>query len=119
MQQFSYKLSEKVSKPDILHLDRTNANDIEEQHDVIETLSPIVTVPKKKKKNRCCHEGCNKKLSLVDKTMGECKCNNLYCQIHRDSSKHTCTYDWHSNKKAELAVQLNSDKCVASKLTSI
>ena len=62
---------------------------------------------------------CNKKLSLVDKTMGECKCNNLYCQIHRDSSKHACTFDWHNTKKAELAVQLHSNKCVGSKITAI
>ena len=119
MQQYTYNLSDKASKPDMLNLESCIKANVKKQLDFGETTPCIINDSNKKKKNRCCHEGCNKKLSLVDKTMGECKCNNLYCQIHRDSSKHKCTYDWHSNKKAELAVQLNSNKCVASKLTSI
>ena len=117
MQQYPVNLSGKVSKQDMLHLD-DNTIDIKQRR-VGETLPSITKESKKKKKNRCCHDGCNKKLSLVDKTMGECKCNNLYCQIHRDSSKHACTFDWHNTKKAELAVQLHSNKCVGSKITAI
>jgi len=119
MQQYTRNLSDKVSKPDMLNLESFSKANIEPRLDVDETSPSIIKKHKKKNKNRCSHDGCNKKLTLVDKTMGECKCNNLYCHLHRDISKHVCSYDWHSNKKAELAAQLNSNKCVASKLTSI
>lgn len=118
MQQAPFNLSDKVSKQHILRSDK-NTIDIKDRHEG-ETIPIIINHSnKKKKKNRCCHNDCNKKLSIVDKTMGECKCNNLYCQVHRDSSKHACTFDWHNTKKAELAAQLHSNKCVGSKLTAI
>ena len=85
------------------------------------SLPPINEKIKKTKKSnkRCNHNGCNRKLSLVDKSMGACKCNSMFCDRHREPNSHNCTFDWHGVKKAELAEQLNSNKCVASKLISI
>ena len=74
---------------------------------------------KKSSKKRCNHPECRKKLSLVDTTMGGCKCEKFFCSLHRDPESHQCSYDWHNTKKNELAKILNSNKCVASKLTAI
>tara|TARA_R110002074_G_scaffold193422_1_gene359262 strand:+ start:433 stop:822 length:390 start_codon:yes stop_codon:yes gene_type:complete len=44
---------------------------------------------KKKKKNRCFFEGCNKKLSTIDKLM-TCKCSHNYCKQHVSITNHNC-----------------------------
>jgi len=80
---------------------------------------PCKEKKKKPSKKRCNHPECRKKLSLVDTTMGECKCEKFFCSVHRDPETHQCSYDWHNTKKNELAKILNSNKCVASKLTAI
>ena len=77
------------------------------------------TKVKKKSKKRCNHPDCNKKLSLVDKTIGLCRCNMMFCELHRAPNKHCCTFDWHTCKKNELASELNKNKCVAIKLEAI
>jgi hypothetical protein len=118
MQQYTPDCSDKVSNKDVTLFDIKSISSTK-QSDAMGSLPSILKEPTKKKKIRCCHKECNKKLSVVDKTMGECKCNNLYCQIHRDTSKHDCSYDWHTNKKEELTIQLNSNRCVATKLTAI
>ena len=86
-------------------------------------LPSIIPKPTKEKKKsskkRCNHPECRKKLSLVDTTMGGCKCEKFFCSLHRDPESHQCSYDWHNTKKNELAKILNSNKCVASKLTAI
>ena len=86
-------------------------------------LPDITSKPVKEKKKSgkkiCNHPECKKKLSLVDTTMGGCKCEQFFCSLHRDPESHQCSYDWHNTKKNELAKILNSNKCVASKLTAI
>jgi hypothetical protein len=42
-----------------------------------------------KKTNRCTQ--CNKRVGL---TGFECRCGGLYCQIHRYSDEHNCTFDY-------------------------
>jgi hypothetical protein len=74
---------------------------------------------KKKSKKRCNHPDCNKKLSLVDKTVGLCRCKMIFCELHREPNKHCCTFDWHTCKRNELASELNNNKCVAVKLQAI
>ena len=39
-----------------------------------------------------CNE-CRSKLSLLEKTIGSCKCGMLFCTKHRMPESHTCTYD--------------------------
>ena len=56
-------------------------------------------------KLKCNFEGCNKKLSLIDTQM-KCKCNGMYCELHRYASAHNCTYDWHAEKHSQLKKEL-------------
>ena len=45
---------------------------------------------KKKKKKRCNHKDCKKKLSFIDNQM-ICKCKRCFCSIHRSITSHNCT----------------------------
>ena len=45
---------------------------------------------------------CKKKLSLVEKEIGKCKCKNYYCAKHRSSAAHECSYDYQTEKKETL-----------------
>ena len=74
---------------------------------------------KRAKTNRCNHVECRKKLSIVDISIGQCKCSKIFCQTHRDASVHQCSYDWHTNTKSELVNQLIRDKCVKAKTEQI
>ena len=46
--------------------------------------------PPKPKKTRC--EVCDKKLTIV--TQFKCRCEGLFCNIHRYTDKHDCTFDY-------------------------
>ncbi len=69
-------------------------------------------------KNRCFV--CQKKLKLVDQTLGLCKCGNLYCPKHRcvrtpeqcalpqsDAEKdcHTCSWDYFKEQQTLIRQQ--------------
>jgi predicted nucleic acid binding AN1-type Zn finger protein len=46
-----------------------------------------------------CNE-CNKSLSLLQVTIGKCKCTNYYCKLHIQAEKHKCPFnykDYYSN----------------------
>lgn len=55
---------------------------------------------------------CNKKLSLIEQTSGQCKCGNIYCSKHRtitnsiEESKtgnvHLCTFDHFTDHKRNI-----------------
>ena len=40
--------------------------------------------------NRCCHT-CSKKVPLVN---SNCRCGNIYCNNHKYSDQHNCTFDY-------------------------
>ena len=64
---------------------------------IISTISPMaLTTPKT---NRCCNEGCKKKLSLTD---FPCKCNRKFCSVHRAAETHSCSYDYKGQQNKEL-----------------
>lgn len=44
-------------------------------------------------KVRCGMEGCNKKLNLVDQSVGKCRCQGVFCNNHRYGKNHQCTVD--------------------------
>lgn len=48
--------------------------------------------------NRCYM--CNKKLKYT--TTFKCKCDLLFCNTHRYSDIHLCTFDYKSHAKSEL-----------------
>ena len=45
---------------------------------------------------RCCTQ-CGIKISLVDSIMCKCRCNNVFCKIHR--LDHICKYDYQEEYK--------------------
>jgi len=47
---------------------------------------------KKKKRNRCEHAGCKKKLKK-SRTFLSCRCGGLFCPDHRLQCDHECTYE--------------------------
>jgi len=67
---------------------------------------------KKKKKNKC--KKCKKKLGLVP---FKCKCNHIFCSLHRYAEDHNCTYDY----KVEYMNNFNKNnpKVVAEKISKI
>ena len=56
---------------------------------------------KKAKKNRCFV--CRKKLGLMP---FECKCNQMFCALHRSPEDHDCTYDYRSEGCKRLEEKL-------------
>jgi hypothetical protein len=67
-------------------------------------------------KKRCCEkEGCGKKLEL---TAFPCKCQKLYCALHRYQDEHDCSYNYQAAAKDEL-LKTMSTAVVAQKLQVI
>jgi len=55
------------------------------------------------KRVRCGFEGCQKKLNLIDQSIGKCRCKGVYCSNHRLNKKHQCTFDLVKENKEILA----------------
>jgi hypothetical protein len=53
----------------------------------------------KKKKHRCSHKECRKKLGLISFT---CKCGQIFCVAHQSPHSHECTYDHGSDKRNDI-----------------
>lgn len=49
------------------------------------------------KKSRC--KKCLKKNTIME---FKCKCNNIYCSIHRYPEEHDCSYDYKQNEKRKI-----------------
>lgn len=64
-------------------------NLIEKRKLIINKDSNELKKNKKSKKSRCNFDGCNKKLTLVDKSI-ICKCQKVFCPKHRISVNHNC-----------------------------
>ena len=71
---------------------------------------------KKKKKNRCFFEGCNKKLSTIDKLM-TCKCSHNYCKQHVSITNHNCKANFLALNKEYLIK--NNPVVMPSKFTAL
>jgi len=66
---------------------------------------------KKKKVSRCSHSECNTKLKLSDIV---CRCGEQFCNVHRYSDKHNCSYDYKQLGKQQLIK--NNPKVIANKI---
>jgi len=64
----------------------------------------------KKKKVRCSHESCRKKLKMVECTM-KCVCNKSFCAEHRMPENHNCSYDFKKSGKKMLINKLPKVDC--------
>lgn len=67
---------------------------------------------KKKKKNKC--GVCKKKVGLTGFT---CRCDGLFCSIHRYSDKHECSYDYKELGAEEI--RKNNPVVVSQKVNKI
>ncbi|XP_065063900.1 AN1-type zinc finger protein 5-like [Rhopilema esculentum] len=66
-----------------------------------EAIATNLESPEKgKKKNRC--NVCRKKVGL---TGFICRCNGLFCGLHRYSDKHECTFDYKADAREQIARQ--------------
>jgi len=65
-----------------------------------------------KAKNRCF--SCNKKVGL---TGFKCRCENLFCGLHRYSDQHDCTFDYKTEGRAKL--EKDNPQVVGSKIRKI
>jgi hypothetical protein len=65
------------------------------------TAADAAPVVAKKNKNRCFV--CNKKVGL---TGIECRCEGVYCGVHRYPSQHACAFDHKEHDRANLKTTL-------------
>lgn len=49
---------------------------------------------------------CNKHLTLLDATVGKCKCGGCYCKKHKNSDAHQCTFNYHKDFQETLDKKL-------------
>ncbi len=66
-----------------------------------------------KKKIRCSFEGCNKKLSIIERDI-KCKCNKSFCKNHSFFTNHNCDFNYLNEHKKKL-INLNPkiiNKCL-------
>ena len=52
---------------------------------------------KKKRINRCAFKTCTRKLYLTDAV---CRCQHIYCTLHRLPETHACNYNFKTETKA-------------------
>jgi predicted nucleic acid binding AN1-type Zn finger protein len=62
---------------------------------------------KKSNLNRCCFDGCTKKMGLIPFV---CRCEKEYCMKHRIPEAHNCNFDYKKDGKRKLEEQ---NQCVA------
>jgi len=60
---------------------------------------------------------CLKKLSIVDMSIGKCKCGGVYCTKHRMSEAHSCSFDY--RKEFHTSNQNKMVPILSSKVASI
>ncbi len=79
--------------------------------------SELITNENKSKRNNKLYCGiCNKKLPIFNI---KCKCNKLYCSIHRYPSDHNCTYNFQEEGKRKLNDLLENQKIKVRKIDLI
>lgn len=65
----------------------------------------------KRKKNICAHPECKKRISLVDMLSSKCKCDKVFCILHRLPESHKCTFDY--TKEYDREKEISKMKCVS------
>jgi len=64
--------------------------------------------------DKCNHNDCSKKLKLTD---FPCKCDKIFCKLHRLPEKHECTYNYKCNISRKKKIE--ELKCVSAKIQKI
>tara|TARA_A100001035_G_scaffold280053_2_gene283731 strand:- start:1788 stop:2003 length:216 start_codon:yes stop_codon:yes gene_type:complete len=63
-------------------------------------------------KEKCEYADCKKKLSVVELSIGKCRCEKIFCNKHRLCEKHDCNYNFALNKDNFI----KSNLCIKSKI---
>lgn len=66
-------------------------------------------------KKRCEYDNCNKVLEL---SSFPCKCNKMFCSLHRSNYDHSCNFNYIDEHKREL-LKVYSTAIIAKKLEKI
>ena len=69
---------------------------------------------KNKINNYCAFENCSRKLKFTDLS---CRCNKIFCNLHRLPELHNCKYNYKENINKEK--KINEMKCVGKKIDKI
>ena len=67
-------------------------------------------------KRKCPVSGCGKKLQLTDMA---CKCNAIYCIMHRLPETHECKYDHAAADWSRLVTRLMDEQVTHAKVAGI
>ncbi len=71
---------------------------------------------KKPSKRKCPVSGCGNKLQLTDMA---CKCNAIYCIMHRLPETHECKYDHAAADWSRLVTRLMDEQVTHAKVAGI
>ena len=72
-------------------------------------LNESIKIPK-----RCQFRDCRKKLPLA---RFPCKCGEYFCEKHRYSSEHNCSFDY--KNKQQISELIDSMKCIDDKVQKL
>ena len=86
-----------------------NKND---KSDLIKGQNTKTKIKKRTKKKRC--PVCNKKLKLVN---FKCKCDKIFCALHRMPEQHNCLYDFKTEGRDRI--RKDNPRVVAEKIRKI
>ena len=93
----------------VLNSNLSSLNNIEnERNDTINNIKnkqdDVHNIENKQPKNnnRCCAEGCRKKLTIFK---FDCKCGSSTCIDHKYPDKHNCSFDYKEQYKKELTIK--------------
>tara|TARA_B100000902_G_scaffold337728_1_gene338804 strand:- start:2987 stop:3199 length:213 start_codon:yes stop_codon:yes gene_type:complete len=62
---------------------------------------------------KCSYPDCNKKIKLTD---FPCKCDKIFCKIHRLPEDHNCVYNYKEN---DVEKKVENMKCISEKINRI
>ncbi|MBF95055.1 MAG: hypothetical protein CMH58_07845 [Myxococcales bacterium] len=63
-------------------------------------------------KQICSEPECKRKVSKVEEMMGKCRCNKVFCILHRMPETHKCEFVFIIDKDKFI----KENKCVAAKI---
>ncbi|XP_076464864.1 uncharacterized protein LOC143296703 [Babylonia areolata] len=69
-------------------------------HDEVETDSAASPVPVKQKNKKRCYK-CSSKLELAQREIGRCRCDRVFCPLHRLPELHGCDFDHKEDGRRE------------------
>jgi hypothetical protein len=82
---------------------------------ISEPIAAVPPPPPAARPKMCCHEECKKKLLLTDFA---CKCEKIYCSLHRSPELHGCNFDFKKAHSADLMKKYGTP-IMAKKLDTI